>query len=1147
MRKEKSDLNFRPNTLNENKRVLCELRNRTKIDRKNVHETTKLITKFNEKNALRISKNAKASLGTKQEKTQMENLYGSKDGFPAGSWWGIRMDCARDGVHKPFNEDIQEGPFGAVSLCTSHLNMYNDVDLGDFLTFTANQFPCEKQCVHPLLQNYQNQLPLRLVRSYNLTNDYAPKTGYRYDGLYTVAACWIGVNSESEKYYKFALARLPFQEPPTWKLSRKSNSQTSNCKARSTDKSANHHLKEAQNNVNDEESIKNYRHRSLMTKCSLEKPNISKRKSTIVERCISKKPDGQSFGSMVSVPYTESLASSNRLSDNNSSNSPVARFQSTNISIRTELYDSSNIVNQDTKKNIPMTFCRTYKNSSLPALPINLSNVVNLNLNSCGSCLKDNAQESLIQSRSGIPKFSSDRPSSSDHVGDRSTPKITTIEVKSNFDNNRISSPTINHTKNDGTVDDSNRSTPDNGLGEEQIEIANPAETAPEVDAQITSNNRNEDQENVQTHTPDEAKSSEELDNLTISKNDIVSKEIHTDLDSLTPDQMLNFIVKQKYHPRAKLLIGSVIGLATGESTILRAYESLMSRKDRWSQEKNTKLAKNDKDKGQGTEKKLAIVDSRDYRNVSKNSASMERSKEIKMSKSLPSSRVLRGNKDRLMRKMTLRRTRVSKRLTGTEAKSNPKNLRGKTSKSLIKSKRLEVKSQQQFSKSTILKKSQKRVKKRRGELANLVIDANIGPLIRGPRNRRLRCKSHIFSKNIHENGNVPSCCAKKVTDVTRGGKKELRRDELSIRKAKVSRMKGQITESRFVDTNKKVLLHETDENRSSEARVQNNFPDKLLVKNIKLGEEKYSEERSARGEKRKLPRARSLSREARKSSGFDKTMCKNLRDKKIGTVKVKMMDVATQCSASCRDVTTWIDRETFNNRLNLMKIEWIDVDDVKSEIFQNDDDVSEENSVHEASIDILQESSQVSPMEPEYGTTSQTDESPLTFGQGLSAFVPVNTSDGDFRIARLRSIGFKPIRPDGIFDDEKSKPNEYNKDCPSTSTENLFEQSSITVREVDELFNKYTSEETTSVAYMDHELRYQDIENEERIFSSKNRRVYATAKRGRRVTRMRNDKIGIIEGTRDQKGSTNEEDSDTPWHGWKKNVQNKQAQWIGW
>jgi len=126
------------------------------------------------------------------------------------------MDCSRVRVHDPFDADIHEGPFGVVSVCTSHTNMNEDVDFGDYLTLTGKIYHEDQSSIDPFIHNYKNQIPLRLIRSYNLQNEIAPNTGYRYDGLYTIIACWISTTLDGTKYNKFALMRLADQEPPCW-------------------------------------------------------------------------------------------------------------------------------------------------------------------------------------------------------------------------------------------------------------------------------------------------------------------------------------------------------------------------------------------------------------------------------------------------------------------------------------------------------------------------------------------------------------------------------------------------------------------------------------------------------------------------------------------------------------------------------------------------------------------------------------------------------------------------------------------------------------------------------------------------------------------------------------------------------------------
>lgn len=105
--------------------------------------------------------------------------YGPVDGFSPGAWWGILMDCARDKVHYSYNLNVNPGPFGAISLCTPQANQHKDMDLGECLTFTGRRYDANWRN-EPLGLSFRNQIPVRLIRCCNLSNEFAPNTGFRY-------------------------------------------------------------------------------------------------------------------------------------------------------------------------------------------------------------------------------------------------------------------------------------------------------------------------------------------------------------------------------------------------------------------------------------------------------------------------------------------------------------------------------------------------------------------------------------------------------------------------------------------------------------------------------------------------------------------------------------------------------------------------------------------------------------------------------------------------------------------------------------------------------------------------------------------------------------------------------------------------------
>ena len=52
-----------------------------------------------------------------------------------------------------------------------------------------------------------------IYRGYKLGNEFAPKEGYRYDGLYTVEKWWEETGLAGFRVFKFAFKRMPSQLP----------------------------------------------------------------------------------------------------------------------------------------------------------------------------------------------------------------------------------------------------------------------------------------------------------------------------------------------------------------------------------------------------------------------------------------------------------------------------------------------------------------------------------------------------------------------------------------------------------------------------------------------------------------------------------------------------------------------------------------------------------------------------------------------------------------------------------------------------------------------------------------------------------------------------------------------------------------------
>lgn len=166
------------------------------------------------------------------------NFYGAVPGVEVGTVWATRMECCRDGIHRPTVAGIHAGQDGSFSIALS--GGYEDnIDLGDCFTYTgeggrdlkgtANKpknlrtAPQSKDQTLTrgnlaLSRNVETGNPVRVIRGYKLQqfSQFAPEDGYRYDGLYTVEKYWSTTGQSGFLVWKFALRRCTDQPPPPW-------------------------------------------------------------------------------------------------------------------------------------------------------------------------------------------------------------------------------------------------------------------------------------------------------------------------------------------------------------------------------------------------------------------------------------------------------------------------------------------------------------------------------------------------------------------------------------------------------------------------------------------------------------------------------------------------------------------------------------------------------------------------------------------------------------------------------------------------------------------------------------------------------------------------------------------------------------------
>jgi len=143
--------------------------------------------------------------------------YFGKERLVNGQWWGSQLCAVRDGAHGSAQGGIAgiKGK-GATSIVLSGDSYRNtDRDEGDEIWYSGTTSSANSQDptegTQSLLDSIGSKNPVRVMRSAKLpkSNQFRPKKGFRFDGLYTVLSH--SVINESTKHYLFHLRRNPGQ------------------------------------------------------------------------------------------------------------------------------------------------------------------------------------------------------------------------------------------------------------------------------------------------------------------------------------------------------------------------------------------------------------------------------------------------------------------------------------------------------------------------------------------------------------------------------------------------------------------------------------------------------------------------------------------------------------------------------------------------------------------------------------------------------------------------------------------------------------------------------------------------------------------------------------------------------------------------
>lgn len=142
-----------------------------------------------------------------------------------GSWYPTQLAILRDGGHGASQGGITASPEqGAFSVIMAggmdpKGKPYPNVDQGEVVLYcgtdnTSAEVDAPSHDTKAMLVNHAEGKPVRLFRSSNLNNKYAPELGFRYDGLYSVAGYEkMDPDGEKRNRHRFKLVRCPNQDP----------------------------------------------------------------------------------------------------------------------------------------------------------------------------------------------------------------------------------------------------------------------------------------------------------------------------------------------------------------------------------------------------------------------------------------------------------------------------------------------------------------------------------------------------------------------------------------------------------------------------------------------------------------------------------------------------------------------------------------------------------------------------------------------------------------------------------------------------------------------------------------------------------------------------------------------------------------------
>ena len=147
-------------------------------------------------------------------------MLGEVQGVKTGQWFESRAALHNAEVHRGYMRGI--APQGASIVLSG--GYIDDEDNGDEIIYTGEGGREQKtgrqisdQTLKggnlALVKNCKNGVPVRVTRGFKCDSDFAPSSGYRYDGLYRIDKYWKDIGVDGFNIWRFKLSRIEQKQP----------------------------------------------------------------------------------------------------------------------------------------------------------------------------------------------------------------------------------------------------------------------------------------------------------------------------------------------------------------------------------------------------------------------------------------------------------------------------------------------------------------------------------------------------------------------------------------------------------------------------------------------------------------------------------------------------------------------------------------------------------------------------------------------------------------------------------------------------------------------------------------------------------------------------------------------------------------------